>query len=230
MSFGGNMIFCVEDDNNIRELIVYSLQATGFDACGLADGNELFQALENAFPNLILLDIMLPDLDGLGIIAKLKSEAKTKDIPIILLTAKSAEYDKVKGLDLGADDYITKPFGIMELVARVKAVLRRADKQAETGGGILRYADIEINLDRHEVKSSGQTVMLTLKEFDLLKKLLSEPGRVISRNTLLDEVWGVNFYGETRTVDAHIKTLRQKLGENGNLIETIRGIGYKMSK
>lgn len=222
------MIFCVEDDNNIRELITYSLQATGFSACGLADGAELFQALDNASPDLILLDIMLPDLDGLAIISKLKADAKTKNIPIILLTAKSAEYDKVKGLDLGADDYITKPFGIMELVARVKAVLRRAgrDTQAE----VLTYGDITVDLDKHEVKSGGENVVLTLKEFELLKKLLANPEHVISRNTLLDEVWGVNFYGETRTVDAHIKTLRQKLGANGNMIETIRGIGYKLSK
>lgn len=222
------MIFCVEDDNNIRELITYSLQATGFSACGLADGAELFQALDNASPDLILLDIMLPDLDGLAIIAKLKADAKTKNIPIILLTAKSAEYDKVKGLDLGADDYITKPFGIMELVARVKAVLRRAGQN--TQAEVLTYGGITVDLDKHEVKSGGENVVLTLKEFELLKKLLANPEHVISRNTLLDEVWGVNFYGETRTVDAHIKTLRQKLGANGNMIETIRGIGYKLSK
>ncbi len=222
------MIFCVEDDNNIRELIIYSLQATGFDACGLADGNELFQALDNALPDLILLDIMLPDLDGLAIITKLKANAKTKHIPIILLTAKSAEYDKVKGLDLGADDYITKPFGIMELVARVKAVLRRTGQGQQQE--ILSCGDISVDLEKHEVRSGGELVMLTLKEFELLKKLMSNPEHVISRNTLLDEVWGVNFYGETRTVDAHIKTLRQKLGANGNRIETIRGIGYKMSK
>lgn len=222
------MIFCVEDDNNIRELITYSLQATGFSACGLADGAELFQALDNASPDLILLDIMLPDLDGLAIISKLKADAKTKNIPIILLTAKSAEYDKVKGLDLGADDYITKPFGIMELVARVKAVLRRVSR--DTQAEVLTYGDITVDLDKHEVKSGGENVVLTLKEFELLKKLLANPEHVISRNTLLDEVWGVNFYGETRTVDAHIKTLRQKLGANGNMIETIRGIGYKLSK
>lgn len=222
------MIFCVEDDNNIRELIIYSLQATGFEACGLADGNELFQALENAVPDLILLDIMLPDLDGLAIIEKLKAGAKTKHIPIILLTAKSAEYDKVKGLDLGADDYITKPFGIMELVARVKAVLRRAGQSTQQE--IMRCGTVSIDLEKHEVRSDGEIVVLTLKEFELLKKLMSNPEHVISRNTLLDEVWGVNFYGETRTVDAHIKTLRQKLGANGNMIETIRGIGYKMSK
>lgn len=239
------MIFCVEDDNNIRELIVYSLQATGFQAYGFADGTELFQALDGKFegsaaeggnmPELILLDIMLPDMDGLEIIAKLKEKHETSVIPIILLTAKSAEYDKVKGLDTGADDYITKPFGIMEMVARVKAVLRRAGRQADevkaaVQNEVLRYAGIEIDLDRHEVKSNGQTVSLTLKEFELLKKLLSEPERVISRNTLLDEVWGLNFYGETRTVDAHIKTLRQKLGDCGNMIETIRGVGYKLGK
>lgn len=222
------MIFCVEDDNNIRELITYSLQATGFSACGLADGGELFQALENACPDLILLDIMLPDLDGLAIISKLKADAKTKNIPIILLTAKSAEYDKVRGLDLGADDYITKPFGIMELVARVKAVLRRVSQSAQDE--VLSYGGITVDLDKHEVKSGGETVVLTLKEFELLKKLMANPEHVISRNTLLDEVWGVNFYGETRTVDAHVKTLRQKLGPNGNMIETIRGIGYKLSK
>lgn len=223
------MIFCVEDEYNIRELITYSMQAIGFEACGLADGKELFQALEkNVFPKLILLDIMLPDLDGLEILTKLKDNPKTKHIPIILLTAKGAECDKVKGLDLGADDYITKPFSIMELVARVKAVLRRAGQKEREH--VLSFGDIVLDLEKHEARSSGELVVLTSKEFELLKKLMSNPECVISRNTLLEEVWGVNFYGETRTVDAHIKTLRQKLGENGNKIETIRGIGYKISK
>lgn len=222
------MIFCVEDEDNIRELIIYSLQATGFEACGLAGGKELFQALENGFPELILLDIMLPDMDGLEILTKLKNNPKTKPVPVILLTAKGAEYDKVKGLDLGADDYITKPFGIMELVARIKAVLRRSGQKEQEH--ILSLGTIVLDLEKYEVKSNGEPVILTLKEFELLKKLMSNPEHVISRNTLLEDVWGANFYGETRTVDAHIKTLRQKLGQNGNQIETIRGIGYKMSK
>lgn len=222
------MIFCVEDEDNIRELIIYSLQATGFEACGLAGGKELFQALENGFPELILLDIMLPDIDGLEILTKLKNNPKAKHIPVILLTAKGAEYDKVKGLDLGADDYITKPFGIMELVARIKAVLRRIGQKEQKHG--LSLGNIVLDLEKYEVRSNGEPVILTLKEFELLKKLMSNPEHVISRNTLLEEVWGANFYGETRTVDAHIKTLRQKLGQSGNQIETIRGIGYKMSK
>lgn len=222
------MIFCVEDEDNIRELIIYSLQATGFEACGLAGGKELFQALENGFPELILLDIMLPDMDGLEILTKLKNNSKTKPVPVILLTAKGAEYDKVKGLDLGADDYITKPFGIMELVARIKAVLRRSGQKAQEH--ILSLGTIVLDLEKYEVKSNGEAVILTFKEFELLKKLMSNPEYVISRNTLLEDVWGANFYGETRTVDAHIKTLRQKLGQSGNQIETIRGIGYKMSK
>lgn len=222
------MIFCVEDEDNIRELIIYSLQATGFEACGLAGGKELFQALENGFPELILLDIMLPDMDGLEILTKLKNNSKTKPVPVILLTAKGAEYDKVKGLDLGADDYITKPFGIMELVARIKAVLRRSGQKAQEH--ILSLGTIVLDLEKYEVKSNGEAVILTFKEFELLKKLMSNPEHVISRNTLLEDVWGANFYGETRTVDAHIKTLRQKLGQSGNQIETIRGIGYKMSK
>lgn len=222
------MIFCVEDEDNIRELIMYSLQATGFEACGLAGGKELFQVLENGFPELILLDIMLPDMDGLEILTKLKNNSKTKPVPVILLTAKGAEYDKVKGLDLGADDYITKPFGIMELVARIKAVLRRSGQKAQEH--ILSLGTIVLDLEKYEVKSNGEAVILTFKEFELLKKLMSNPEHVISRNTLLEDVWGANFYGETRTVDAHIKTLRQKLGQSGNQIETIRGIGYKMSK
>lgn len=222
------MIFCVEDEDNIRELIIYSLQATGFEACGFAGGKEFFQALENGFPELILLDIMLPDMDGLEILTKLKNNPKTKPVPVILLTAKGAEYDKVKGLDLGADDYITKPFGIMELVARIKAVLRRSGQKEQEH--ILTLGNIVLDLEKYEVRSNGEPVILTLKEFELLKKLMSNPEHVISRNTLLEEVWGANFYGETRTVDAHIKTLRQKLGQSGNQIETIRGIGYKMSK
>ena len=222
------MIFCVEDEDNIRELIIYSLQATGFEACGLADGKELFQALENCFPELILLDIMLPDLDGLEILKKLKSNPKTKHFPVILLTAKGAEYDKVKGLDSGADDYITKPFGIMELVARIKAVLRRTGQKEQEHS--LSLGNIVLDLEKYEVRSNGEPVILTLKEFELLKKLMCNPEHVISRNTLLEEIWGANFYVETRTVDAHIKTLRQKLGQSGNQIETIRGIGYKMSE
>lgn len=222
------MIFCVEDEYNIRELIIYSLQATGFEACGFADGKELFQAFENGFPELILLDIMLPDMDGLEILTKLKNNPKTKHIPVILLTAKGAEYDKVKGLDSGADDYITKPFGIMEIVARIKAVLRRSGQKVHEH--ILHVGNIVLDLEKYEVRSNGEPVILTLKEFELLKKLMSAPEHVISRNILLEEVWGANFYGETRTVDVHIKTLRQKLGQNGNQIETIRGIGYKMGR
>ncbi len=222
------MIFCVEDDANIRELILYSLQSTGFEAIGLCDHKELEQKLQEITPSLILLDVMLPEKDGFEIIKSLRSSPKTKNIPLIMLTAKSSEFDKVHGLDLGADDYITKPFGIMELVARVKALLRRSNPPKETQNSI-NYAGITIDTQKHEVICDNEHINLTLKEFELLKKLLSNHGIVISRDTLLDEIWGLSFYGETRTVDAHIKTLRQKLGEKGNIIETIRGVGYKIS-
>ena len=220
------MIYCVEDERNIRELLVYTLGTTGFQAKGLSDGKELFAALEKEIPELVLLDIMLPGEDGYAILEKLKKEHRTRDIPVIMVTAKEAEYDKVRGLDGGADDYITKPFGMMEFVSRVRAVLRRSKRQ--TQDKILRCEKLSVNVDRHEVIDGQRRVELTLKEFEMLRYLMENRGIVLSRDRLLERIWGYDFDGETRTVDVHIRTLRQKLGDSGNLIETIRGVGYRI--
>ncbi len=220
------MIYCVEDDDSIRELVVYTLQNTGFQAMGLGSGEELKKALSHTKPELILLDIMLPVEDGISILKQLKSEADTKDIPVIMLTAKSAEYDKVIGLDNGADDYMTKPFGMMELISRIKAVLRRAAPKEEEAD--LVAGGVALNTKKHCVFVNGQEVILTLKEFDLLRTLMENAGVVMTRDTLLEKIWGYHFEGETRTVDVHIRTLRQKLGAGANIIETIRGVGYKI--
>ena len=220
------MIYCVEDERNIRELLVYTLGTTGFQAKGLSDGKELFAALEKEIPELVLLDIMLPGEDGYAILEKLKKEHRTRDIPVIMVTAKEAEYDKVRGLDGGADDYITKPFGMMEFGSRVRAVLRRSKRQ--TQDKILRCEKLSVNVDRHEVIDGQRRVELTLKEFEMLRYLMENQGIVLSRDRLLERIWGYDFDGETRTVDVHIRTLRQKLGDSGNLIETIRGVGYRI--
>ena len=219
------MIFCVEDDRDIRELVVYTLQTAGYEAIGIPEGEELFRRLRTERPELILLDIMLPGEDGITILKKLRSDASTAEIPVIMATAKGTEYDKVIGLDLGADDYIVKPFGMMEMVSRVKAVLRRTVKEVSES---IRAGDILMDTGSHEVSVCGQPVRLTLKEFDLLKLLMENAGRVYSREQILDIVWGVEFVGETRTVDVHIGTLRTKLGPCGGYIETVRGIGYRM--
>lgn len=220
------MIYCVEDDKSIRELIVYALKSGGYDALGFSESKPFYEALEDTLPSLILLDIMLPGEDGMEVLKKLKASAKTKNIPVIMLTAKSSEYDKVLGLDSGADDYITKPFGIMEFLSRVKAVLRRSgsfpDKEVITNGRIT------ICVDRHLVLADDEEVTLTLKEFELLKYLMENAGIVMTRDKLLEEVWGYDYEGETRTVDVHIRTLRQKLGDAGSVIETVRGVGYKI--
>lgn len=220
------MIYCVEDERNIRELIVYTLETSGFCARGFSSGAELFQELALERPELILLDIMLPGEDGLEILKKLKTSTNTKDIPVIMVTARGAEYDKVLGLDSGADDYISKPFGMMEFVARVRALLRRT--QTASGNKKLGIANLEMNLDKHEVIADGQEVTLTLKEFQLLRYLLENQGIVLSRDQLLEHIWGYDFDGETRTVDVHIRTLRQKLGACGELVETVRGVGYRI--
>lgn len=222
------MIYCVEDERNIRELIVYTLVSTGFEAKGFADGKELFKALEGELPRLILLDVMLPNEDGIQILKKLKNSSDTRNIPVIMVTAKGAEYDKVIGLDSGADDYITKPFGMMEFVSRVKAVLRRS--KAEDIKNELSVGSIRINIDRHSVYADNALVTLTLKEFELLKYLMENSGIVLTRDKLLGHIWGYDFDGETRTVDVHIRTLRQKLGSAGNLIETVRGVGYSIKE
>jgi len=220
------MIYCVEDDRSIRELISYALKSNGFESAGFGDGRSFFAALEERLPSLILLDIMLPGEDGIEILKKLKASAKTRHIPVIMLTAKSAEYDKVLGLDCGADDYITKPFGIMELLSRIRAVLRRAGQAGEAN--ILTAGPLTIDVERHLVLVDGKEVILTLKEFDLLKYLMKNAGIVLTREKLLQKVWGYDYEGETRTVDVHIRTLRQKLGEAGAIIETVRGVGYRV--
>ena len=222
------MIYCVEDEKNIRELVLYALSASGFEAVGLEDGKQLEQQLALQLPDLILLDIMLPGENGLEILKKLKSNLRTKSIPVIMVTAKSSEYDKVIGLDEGADDYIAKPFGMMELVARIKAVLRRLGKQQETV--VIEYQNIRMVPSSHQVHVGEREVSLTLKEYELLKYLLENLGTVLTRDQLLNYVWGYDFDGETRTVDVHIRTLRQKLGEAGEMIKTIRGVGYRIGE
>jgi len=222
------MIYCVEDDSSIRELVVYTLESTGFHARGFEDGKMFEEALAQEVPELVLLDIMLPGEDGMQILKKLKSSSKTKDIPVIMVTAKGAEYDKVIGLDAGADDYVTKPFGMMELVSRIKAVLRRSQKKDGSGEKILSYGEIQMNTGKHEVTAGGEVVQLTLKEYELLKRLIKNPNMVLTRDQLLEDIWGYDFDGETRTVDVHVRTLRQKLGSCGECIETVRGVGYRM--
>lgn len=222
------MIFCVEDDRNIRELVVYTLSSTGMEAEGFEDGEVFFKALAERLPELILLDIMLPGEDGMAILKKLKNNKKTKDIPVIMVTAKGTEYDKVSGLDAGADDYVTKPFGMMELVSRIKAVLRRTKKKEEIE--VLKAGPIVLNEKKHEVLVDGAHVSLTLKEYEMLKRLMHNKGIVLTRDRLLEEIWGYDFDGETRTVDVHIRTLRQKLGKVGEEIETVRGVGYRITE
>ena len=220
------MIYCVEDERNIRELLVYTLETTGFEAKGMADGEELFQALScDPVPELILLDIMLPGRDGYAILKELKKSELYCDIPVIMVTAKEEELDKVKGLDGGADDYITKPFGMMEFIARVKAVMRRSRKEKNE---LLRCGALEMDLKRYEVRENGTPVELTRKEYEVLKYLVENQGIVLTRDQMLEHVWGYDFIGETRTVDVHIRTLRQKLQEAGSMIETVRGVGYRI--
>ena len=222
------MIFCVEDDSNIRELVVYTLETTGFKARGFEDGRSFLEALALETPELVLMDIMLPGEDGLSLLKKLKNSAKTREIPVIMVTAKGAEYDKVKGLDLGADDYVAKPFGMMERVSRIKAVLRRTSTSGQETQDIMTAGELELDTKKHEVTAAGEVVNLTLKEYELLKRLMKNPNIVMTRDCLLEDIWGYDFDGETRTVDVHVRTLRQKLGTCGERIETVRGVGYRM--
>lgn len=222
------LIYIVEDDENIREIQRYALKNSGFDVQEFSCGKELCRALEDALPSLILLDIMLPEEDGLDILLKLRKNNATSRIPIIMVTAKSSELDKVKGLDLGADDYMTKPFGIMELISRVKALLRRTKDMVETP--VLTSGSIEVDTEKRIVTVNGAVCELTFKEFELLKMLLINQGIVLSRNKIMDQVWGFDYEGESRTVDMHIKTLRQKLGEGGGAIKTVRNVGYVMGR
>ena len=224
------MIYCVEDEQNICELEVYTLQSVGFEAKGCSSGKELFAELEKELPKLILLDIMLPDEDGLTVLRRLRSDDRCASIPVIMATAKGTEFDKVKGLDCGADDYIAKPFGMLEMVARIKAVLRRCEgRELPPANQVIQRDNLTVNPLEHKVKVGEEDVVLTLKEFEMLKKFLLHPGIVFSRDKLLNDIWGYEFTGETRTVDVHIRTLRQKLGSAGDLIETIRGVGYRMA-
>lgn len=220
------MIFCIEDDEGIRNMMVYTLHASGFAAEGYGDAQTMRAAMETKMPELILLDIMLPGEDGISILKELKNHRATADIPVIMATAKGSEYDKVIGLDLGADDYLAKPFGMMEMVARVKAVLRRVQPQAEKE--TLSVGGITLKLGEHTATVGDERVKLTLKEYELLRLFLENPGRVFTRDQLLSTVWGDDFLGETRTVDVHIGTLRAKLGTYGEHIETVRGVGYRM--
>jgi len=219
------MIYYIEDDDNIRELVIYTLETTGLEARGFENSDTLWGALEEKIPDLILCDIMLPGEDGLSILKKLRQRPNTKNIPIIMVTAKGAEYDKVVGLDSGADDYVTKPFGMMELVSRIKALLRRTGRNNENDD--IEIAKVSLSAKMHEVSVDGNIVNLTLKEFDLLEILMKNKNIVLSRDQLLESIWGYDFGGETRTVDVHIRTLRQKLGDEGDIIETIRGVGYR---
>lgn len=219
------MIFCAEDDDSVREMMLYTLKATGYEARGFASAAAFWEGMRGARPDLIMLDIMLPDDDGIAILKKLRGYAATQDIPVIMATAKGTEFDKVVGLDAGADDYLAKPFGMMEMVSRIRAVLRRA---APRSASVLRCGGIELNESSHQVSSLGRTVELTLKEYELLRQLLKNPDQVFRRDQLLASVWEDDFVGETRTVDVHIASLRTKLGETGDYIKTVRGVGYRL--
>ena len=220
------MIYLLEDDTNIRNFVVYALNNSGLEAEGFELPSRFWAAVEKKKPSMAILDIMLPEEDGLSVLRKLRESSETKDLPIIMLTAKSTEYDKVIGLDGGADDYVTKPFGTMELMARVKALLRRAEQVSD--GKEYSIGPLLLNPDKHIIRVDGQDVALTLKEFQLLCYLIRNKGNVMTRDRILQEIWGYEFDGENRTVDVHIRTLRSKLGKAGDLIETVRGIGYRI--
>jgi len=222
------MIYIVEDDSSIRELVVYTLKMAGFEADSCSSGEELYTVLNHTVPDLILLDIMLPGEDGISILKHIRNSSNTRKTPVIMLTAKGTEYDKVQGLDNGADDYITKPFGMLELVSRIKALLRRTSENSSDAGYVLTAGDIKVNPAKHRVTAAGKDIVLTYKEFEMLCMLIESKGLVLSRNKLLENIWGYDYAGETRTIDVHIRSLRSKLGESGNIIETIRGIGYRI--
>ena len=220
------MIWCVEDDASIRDIEVYALQSTGFQARGFEDGTEFWEALQGAeLPELVVLDVMLPGIDGIELLRRMRADSRLAKLPVVMATARGAEYDKIQGLDLGADYYLTKPFGVMELVSCVKAVLRRVQPKAVEH--LLKTGGLFVNLDEHTVSADGARVELTYKEFELLKLFLSHPGVAWTREKLMEQVWGTDYCGETRTVDMHIRTLRQKLGIYGERIETVRNVGYR---
>ena len=220
------MIWCVEDDPGIRELEVYALNSTGLEAMGFPDGSSFWAALQQKQPELILLDVMLPGEDGVTLLKRLKADERFRRIPVIMATARGTEYDKVQSLDMGADDYITKPFGMMEMVSRVKAVLRRS-LPAQTAA-LLELDGLMLDPGQHTVTLAGERITLTYKDYELLKLFLSHPGTAFSREQLLHDIWNTDYAVETRTVDMHIRTLRQKLGDWGQRIETVRGVGYRM--
>ena len=220
------MIWCIEDDASIRDIEIYTLLSTGFEAKGFENGKEAFEALKDEQPDLILLDVMMPEMDGIEFLRKVKSSSVFCDIPIIMATAKGSEYDKVKSLDMGADDYLVKPFGMMEMVSHIKAVLRRCKPKQKDN--LLEMGDLVLNQEERTLLINEEKVALTYKEFELLQLFLSHPGKVYTRDVLYNEIWGLDYIGESRTVDMHIRTLRQKLGNYGEMIETVRNVGYRM--
>lgn len=221
------MIWCVEDDDNIRDIVVYTLQTTGFEARGFEDGLEFWEALKTDKPELVVLDVMLPGMDGVELLKKMKESPMLCEIPVIMATAKGAEYDKIQSLDLGADDYLVKPFGVMEMVSRIKAVLRRCQPKKKDKN-VLQVQGVVVSVDERTVSADGEKISLTYKEFELLHLFLTRPGRVFTRDMLYNEIWGMDYVGESRTVDMHIRTLRQKLGKYGEMIQTVRNVGYRM--
>lgn len=219
------MIWCVEDEASIRDIAMYALNAAGFETKGFEDGDSFWTALQSETPQLVLLDIMLPGTDGIGLLRKMKASSKFSEIPVIMATAKGAEFDRIQGLDLGADDYLVKPFSMMEMVSRVKAVLRRCQPKASSN--IYQTGDLLINWDEHTISIGGNRVILSYKEFELLRLLLSKPGIAFAREQIFATVWDTDYIGDSRTLDMHIRTLRQKLGEYGKNIETVRNVGYR---
>ena len=221
-----SMIWCVEDDPSIREIEVYALKSTGMEAVGFEDGTTFWEALQDRQPDLVLLDVMLPGVDGVELLTRMRASEQFRDIPVIMATAKGTEFDKVQSLDLGADDYLVKPFGMMEMVSRVKAVLRRSRPRKDEQ--LLKLDELVLNVDEHTVSIAGERIILTYKEYELLKLFLSQPGTAFTREQLLSKIWNTEYITETRTVDMHIRTLRQKLGTYGNIIETVRNVGYRL--
>lgn len=219
------MIWCVEDDSSIRDIELYALNSTGFEAKGFPDGRSFWDALQTEKPELVLLDVMLPGMDGVELLTKMKQSPNLCDIPVIMATAKGAEYDKIQSLDLGADDYLVKPFGMMEMVSRVKAVLRRCHPKRVSK--LLKMGGLVVNLDEHTVVADGMRLQLTYKEFELLRMFLTHPGMAYTREQLFTQVWNMDYIGESRTLDMHVRTLRQKLGSYGRMIETVRNVGYR---
>ena len=224
---GDGLIYLLEDDGSIRKLVIYALQSQGFEATGFETPREFWSAMEQQRPDLVLLDIMLPGEDGISILRRLRKESATRELPVIMLTAKDAEYDRVEGLDAGADDYVPKPFGIMELIARIRAVMRRTEKKARTAE--YRQGVLSVYPDKHEVRVDGARVTLTHKEFSLLCLLMENRDMVLTREVLLDKIWGLGAVRENRTLDVHIRTLRAKLGPAGNYIQTVRNVGYRFA-